>query len=60
MPTSEAQKRANAKYDAENTKRYAFKINKKTEADIYDWLEQQDKAQTAIKKVLREYITAHK
>lgn len=56
MATSEAQKRASAKYDSANTKRYAFKVNKKTESDIYEWLEQQDKAQTAIKAILKDYI----
>lgn len=60
MTTSEAQKRASAKYDSANTKRYAFKVNKKTESDIYEWLEQQDKAQTAIKAILREQIKKEK
>lgn len=60
MTTSEAQRRASAKYDALNTKRYAFKVNKKTEADIFEWLEQQDKAQTAIKAAIREQIKREK
>lgn len=56
MTTSEAQKRAAAKYDALNTKRYAIKVNLKTEADIFEWLEKHDKTQTAIKAAIREQI----
>ena len=32
--TSEAQKRASAKYDAKNTRMYAIKMNRVTDADI--------------------------
>ena len=60
MPMTEAQKRAVAKYEAANTKRFTFKVNKNTEADILEWLEQQERIQTAIKKALREYMAAHK
>ena len=60
MTTSDAQKRAVAKYDAENTKRFTFKVNLKTEKDIFEWLEHQDKMQTAIKAAIREQIKKEK
>lgn len=56
MPMTEAQKRAVAKYEAANTKRFTFKINLKTERDILEWLEKQDPLQTAIKAAIREQI----
>jgi len=34
--TSDAQKRAAAKYDAANTVRFGIKLNKKTDVDIID------------------------
>ena len=54
--TTDARKRANAKYDAANTKRITVKLNFNTDADILTWLEQHDKAQTAIKAAIREQI----
>ena len=38
--TSDAQLRANAKYDAANTKRFGLKLNLTTDADIIERLEQ--------------------
>lgn len=60
MATSEAQKRAVAKYDAENTKRFHFKVNLKTERDILEWIESRDKFQTALKAAIREQIKKEK
>lgn len=54
--TTEAKKKSNAKYDAANTKHVTLKFNLNTDADILTWLEQHDKAQTAIKAAIREQI----
>lgn len=55
MP-SEAQKRANQKYDSQNTQQFKMKLNKKTDADIILRLEQQPKKQSYIKALIREDI----
>lgn len=52
--TSDAQIRANAKYDKRYTKGIYLKLNKKTDADIIDHLRQVDKVQTYIKKLIRD------
>lgn len=52
--TTEAQRRAVAKYDAENTVKILLKLNKKTDADILDWLDRQKSKQGAIKRLIRE------
>ena len=43
--TSEAQRKAVAKYDAKMTKQYAIKLNIKTDADIIEMLDQQPNIQ---------------
>ena len=54
MKTSEAQKRAVAKYDAANTKSFLLKLNKKTDADIIAHLDQQPNKLAYLKKLIRE------
>lgn len=54
MP-SQAQKKASAKYEANNIKRYVVKLNRKTDADLIAYLDGK-KAQTEFKKALREKI----
>ena len=54
--TTEAQKRASAKYDAGNTKQIKLKLNIKTAADIIQRLEEVDNIQGYIKKLIREDI----
>ena len=54
MKTSEAQKRAVAKYDATNTKSFLLKLNKKTDADIIAHLEQQSNKLAYLKKLIRD------
>ena len=54
MKTSEAQKRAVAKYDATNTKSFLLKLNKKTDADIIAFLEQQPNKLAYLKKLIRD------
>lgn len=57
MPTSEAQKKAVAKYDAANTRKITVKLNRNTDKDILDWLEKHEKMQTAIKEAIRDHIS---
>lgn len=44
------------KYDAQNTVQIKLKLNKKTDADILDWLNSLDNKQGAIKEALRMRI----
>lgn len=52
--TSEAQKRASAKYDAKNTRMYAIKMNRVTDADILAKLEAVGNVQGYIKELIRK------
>ena len=54
--TSESQKRAQARYDAEHTIRISLKLNTRTDMDIIRWLWRQRSKQGAIKKLIREDI----
>ena len=54
--TSDAQLRATAKYEAENTKRFTVKVNKRTESDILEALTKQESMQGYIKRLIREDI----
>lgn len=51
--STEAQKRASAKYDADNTVRITLKLNKKTDADIIQKLEPEPNKNAYIKSKLR-------
>lgn len=51
--TSEAQKRASAKYDAENTVQIKLKLNKNTDADIIRKLDAVENKQKYIKDLIR-------
>lgn len=55
--TSEAQKRANERYDKENTIRLSLKLNKTTDADILEKLEQVESKQGYIKELIRKDIS---
>jgi hypothetical protein len=52
--TSDAKKRANAKYDASHTKQIILKLNINTDADILDRLAEVDNKQGYIKSLIRE------
>ena len=52
--TSDAQKRAVAKYDAANTKSHLLKLNKNTDADIITHLDQQPNKLAYLKKLIRD------
>ena len=54
--TSEAQKRAVAKYDESNTVQVKLKLNKGTDADIIALLDSVGNKQGLIKELLRRYI----
>lgn len=44
------------KYQKENIQRVVLKLNKKTDADILDWLDALDNKQGEIKEVIREHL----
>lgn len=52
--SSEAQRRATAKYDKANRTTIAVKLNRKTDADIIDHLEKIENRQGYIKDLIRE------
>lgn len=53
---SEAQRRAVVKYDKNNIKRVVLKLNKKTDSDIIDYLDQQKNVNGTLKNIIREKI----
>lgn len=52
MPDSEAKKA----WIAANTRREVLKLNRHTDADILNWLDQQPSKQGAIKKAIRAQL----
>lgn len=57
---SEAQIRANAKYDAANTIQFKIKLNKVNDADIIKHLQAQSNKQGYIKKLILQDIQKNK
>lgn len=57
--SSDAQRRAVAKYDAANTKKITLKLNRNTDADIIDTLAAVDNMQGYIKALIRQVITSN-
>ena len=53
--TTEAKRRASAKYDNANTKFYGFKLNKKTDKDIIEILDRSPNKQALFKMAMREF-----
>lgn len=51
---------AQKKYDKENTVRISLKLNKKTDADIIEYLKKYGNKQGAIKEILRRYQAIEK
>jgi hypothetical protein len=51
--TANAQSFASMKYDAANTVQLKMKLNKKYDADILEWLNQQPNKQGYIKQLIR-------
>ena len=63
MPkTSDAQRRAVAKYDAENTKVYSIKLNRKseTESKMIEFLDNQQTVSKTIKAAIQQYMDGEK
>jgi hypothetical protein len=54
--SSEAKLKASAKYDKQNTRIIQMKLNKKTDADILDYLDAQDNRQGFIKELIRKHM----
>lgn len=52
--STDAQIRAAAKYDKNNTRLIQMKLNKKTDADILDHLDKQENRQGYIKELIRK------
>lgn len=57
--TSEAQKRATAKYDSVNVLRVTTKFNRRTEPELVAYIETHASKQGLIKKAVREYMANH-
>ena len=53
---TEAQRRANKKYDSTNTRQFHLKLNLNTDQDIIRQLERQDSTQGYIKQLIRRDI----
>ena len=58
--TTEAQRKASAKYDKEHTRGILFKFNKTNDADILAKLDEVGNKQGYIKKLIREDIGGHR
>lgn len=54
--TSDAQKRATAKYDAQHTKQIKLKLNLRSDHDILERLEEVGNVQGYIKQLIRDDI----
>ena len=54
--TSDARKRAVAKYDAQNTKQIKLKLNLRSDHDILEKLEEVGNVQGYIKQLIRDDI----
>lgn len=52
--TTKAQSRASAKYDKAHTKGIYLKLNKETDADIIEYLEEVENVQGYIKTLIRK------
>lgn len=53
---TEAQKKATAKYDKNNTRIYSLKLNTNTDKEIIEVLDSTGNVQGFIKALIREYI----
>ena len=53
---TEAQKKATAKYDKNNTRIYSLKLNTNTDKEIIEVLDSTGNVQGFIKNLIREYI----
>ena len=58
MKTTEAQARATAKYQKDNTRMFTIRLNLNTDADIIRRLEEVDSKQGYIKELIRKDMAA--
>ena len=54
MPSSEAQRKASAKYDSANTVQFKIKLNKNNDGDMIDYLKGLDNRQGHLKNLIRD------
>ena len=60
MPiTSKKQSKAKADWMKKNSKMFAIRVMKATEAELYEYLMKQDSPSAVIKAALKEYMTTH-
>ena len=59
MASSEAQRRAVAKYDAANTVQFKLKLNKATDAAMIDYLKGLDNRQGYLKELILQDMKKH-
>ena len=53
---SKAALKARKKYDKKNTRRICVKLNKKTDKDILNFIEEQNSMQGTVKTALRKFM----
>lgn len=58
--TSDSQLRAINKYNAKNTKQYVVKLNRNTDEDLINFLDQLENKQGFIKNLLRQHLQNEK
>lgn len=56
MPVTEAQYRAQKKYDAAHTRQFQMKLHLENDKDILEWLDRQPSKQGAVKELIRRQI----
>ena len=54
MPTKRTER--SQRYDSQHTRRFDFKFNLRTDADILKWLENKENFQATMKKLIRSEI----
>ena len=58
--TSEAKKKSKAKFDKLNTRFYGIKLNRRTNAEIIQYLDESGNIMGTIRKAMRMYIESEK
>ena len=57
MTKVEAQRRAVSRYRRANTMKYSLILNKRTDADVIEWLNEVDNKRGSILKAIRAFMT---
>ena len=60
MPDTPQKRSYDINYVKANQRQYMVKINKKTEPDLYEWMESIGQIQPYIKELIRKDMEAHK